>query len=911
MSLHQAAQHLASRGRGEDSLLIHMTPKEVSGLQALAQAHGKSLTFNPDTGLPEAGILSSILPMVIGAGLTVASGGALTPLMAAAITGGGYMAATGSLQKGLMAGLGAYGGGSIGAGIADMGATAIGGEAAAPQLATLQATASPEMFAEGLSATQMGYPEMLSSAQTGFGEAANAAKAAALQNNYGLDAMGRGFSQMGKSGGIGQLTSRLGGDMGALKMAGMAAAPLFADQAVPQPATTTQQSQGMVRPMQFSRRQIPGGQQTGDAYTGERRHFDDQLTQLPAYNPTERGYAGGGEVQGFADGGISAIPEGWAQAGEQYYRVNPIAGGQNILTTSQAANLWNDPNKAALTTPQAPMAPPTSVYGMDENGSIGSVAAPQFQYSQQQGAQGADMLNQQLMASGTNVNTPPAFNPVPQVHLPANPDTMGGTQPTAGLPALAPAYGAVTPPAAPGYGESGQATPTGGTNGFMSQDAAAYYARYPDVKAAWDAQGQYTQGLNPTQFAQLHFETWGGPKEHRIWGVQTATPAPAPAPGPATPPPAGTAAPPPPAATPTPAPGPGSGPTAPVVPGPGSSPNAPGPGTPPPAGNPAPPPGPPIGGPQRDMSVSLAMPWGSAARDYFMQNPDVADGFRTNNFGMSADDFARQHFEKFGRNEGRYFRGQSQPRVTRANPFNTTKGASRNALEYLAGEAPLQPQNTPAPKAPDLSQMGKLLERTKEEVKPDEYALSYMNRYPDVYLAFQKDPMGMDVNTFMREHYQKFGRDEQRIWEIPRNTSNVGVGDGGGGDGTSGPGGGATGAGPAADSGQGDSPDGVGDYARGGIARLAQGGVGRLLRGPGDGVSDSIPATINGGQPAALADGEFVVPARIVSELGNGSTEAGARQLYAMLDRIQNRRAKTTGKGKIAVDSKARAVMPA
>ena len=594
-----------------------------------------------------------------------------------------------------------------------------------------------------------------------------------------------------------------------------------------------------------------------------------------------------------------------------YYRVNPIAGGQNILTTSQAANLWNDPNKAALTTPQAPMAPPTSVYGMDENGSIGSVAAPQFQYGQQQGAQGAGMLNQQLMASGTNVNTPPAFNPVPQVHLPANPDTMGGTQPTAGLPALAPAYGAVTPPAAPGYGESGQATPTGGTNGFMSQDAAAYYARYPDVKAAWDAQGQYTQGLNPTQFAQLHFETWGGPKEHRIWGVQTATPAPAPAPGPATPPPAGTAAPPPPAATPTPAPGPGSGPTAPVVPGPGSSPNAPGPGTPPPAGNPAPPPGPPIGGPQRDMSVSLAMPWGSAARDYFMQNPDVADGFRTNNFGMSADDFARQHFEKFGRNEGRYFRGQSQPRVTRANPFNTTKGASRNALEYLAGEAPLQPQNTPAPKAPDLSQMGKLLERTKEEVKPDEYALSYMNRYPDVYLAFQKDPMGMDVNTFMREHYQKFGRDEQRIWEIPRNTSNVGVGDGGGGDGTSGPGGGATGAGPAADSGQGDSADGVGDYARGGIARLAQGGVGRLLRGPGDGVSDSIPATINGGQPAALADGEFVFPARAVSELGNGSTEAGARQLYAMLDRIQNRRAKTTGKGKIAVDSKARAVMPA
>jgi hypothetical protein len=86
---------------------------------------------------------------------------------------------------------------------------------------------------------------------------------------------------------------------------------------------------------------------------------------------------------------------------------------------------------------------------------------------------------------------------------------------------------------------------------------------------------------------------------------------------------------------------------------------------------------------------------------------------------------------------------------------------------------------------------------------------------------------------------------------------------------------------------------------------------GRLLRGPGDGVSDSIPATIGHKQPARLADGEFVVPARIVSELGNGSTDAGARQLYAMLDRVQNRRKKTVGKGKVAVNSKADKDLPA
>jgi hypothetical protein len=108
------------------------------------------------------------------------------------------------------------------------------------------------------------------------------------------------------------------------------------------------------------------------------------------------------------------------------------------------------------------------------------------------------------------------------------------------------------------------------------------------------------------------------------------------------------------------------------------------------------------------------------------------------------------------------------------------------------------------------------------------------------------------------------------------------------------------------------------ELAHGGIAALASGGTlgsysdgGQALRGPGDGVSDSIPATINGKQPAKLADGEFVIPARIVSELGNGSTEAGTRQLYAMLERIQKQRGKTVGKGKVAVDSKATQHLPA
>jgi hypothetical protein len=103
----------------------------------------------------------------------------------------------------------------------------------------------------------------------------------------------------------------------------------------------------------------------------------------------------------------------------------------------------------------------------------------------------------------------------------------------------------------------------------------------------------------------------------------------------------------------------------------------------------------------------------------------------------------------------------------------------------------------------------------------------------------------------------------------------------------------------------------MGGYAGGGYHLGDYSDGGRLLKGPGDGVSDSIPASIGNRQPARLADGEFVIPARIVSELGNGSTDAGARQLYAMMDRIQKRRRNTIGKGRVAVDSKARALLPA
>jgi hypothetical protein len=124
-----AAAHKAqSAGRGQDTMLVHMTPGEVKGLQALAMAHGGSLTINPETGLPEAGFLRKILPTLLGAGLSFIPG--VGPLMAAGIVGGGYGIAKGSLAEGLKAGLGAYGGAGLASGLTAAGATTAQGVAA-------------------------------------------------------------------------------------------------------------------------------------------------------------------------------------------------------------------------------------------------------------------------------------------------------------------------------------------------------------------------------------------------------------------------------------------------------------------------------------------------------------------------------------------------------------------------------------------------------------------------------------------------------------------------------------------------------------------------------------------------------------------------------------------------------------
>jgi hypothetical protein len=143
------AAQLQGMGRGEDSMLVHMTPHEVNSLRGLAHRFGGELTTNPHTGLPEAGWLGKLLPTILG--IAGAAVGIPTWAIAAAGAAGGT-AATGSLSKGLMIGLQAYGGAGLGSAMGLSGSVANIGGAAAPA-AALPSAAAPAAAATDTAAT--------------------------------------------------------------------------------------------------------------------------------------------------------------------------------------------------------------------------------------------------------------------------------------------------------------------------------------------------------------------------------------------------------------------------------------------------------------------------------------------------------------------------------------------------------------------------------------------------------------------------------------------------------------------------------------------------------------------------------------------------------------------------------------
>ena len=347
--MNQTAQGLASFGRGPDSMLVHMAPAEVKSLQQLAMAHGGSLTINPDTGLPEAGFLSSLLPMLIGAGVSMIPG--VGPLMAAGLVGGGYGLATGSLKEGLKAGLGAYGGAGLGSALAGAGVQA----SVAPQLAQTQAGVAelagavpasgltpamvPDYAASILSKTQP-YVDASNAATTAFQNAGPLAK---------LQTMGGGISSLGSEAGRNAFMTQIGGTKG-LGMAGLAAAaPMLLETTTKQPEIKQDTSMGQRYKFNAGSQtptptpDVPGYDNQGRNFSKEQRYFN------PSYMPIDDaaaksmyGHASGGPVEDMSNANAIGMNTGYPQAAIDtgaYATPYQQPISRNVVTGTQGAGM--------------------------------------------------------------------------------------------------------------------------------------------------------------------------------------------------------------------------------------------------------------------------------------------------------------------------------------------------------------------------------------------------------------------------------------------------------------------------------------------------------------------------------------------------------------------------------------------
>jgi hypothetical protein len=306
-------------------MLVHMTPGEVGGLQQLAQQYGGSLTTNPQTGLPEAGFLESILPMLGGGLLSLIPG--VGPLMAAAMVGGGTGLLTGDLKQGLMAGLGAFGGAGLAGALTGAAGAAGAGTMAAttPELTTAALTAAPTPA--NAAALLPGANNAVSLAAPSAASAANTVQAASLANpvTAGITAAPPPFTTVPFNPGaptpdFGMLRGMLGQDVGG-KVAnfGQNFGDELAIQGVPRAATTGAGAMGVGMPLlnAMGPQPLEVPKEEGFNYEGPYRPTDRQVrfrgpgadlndtsefsyfadtNPYPGFGPAPRGYAQGGPV---------------------------------------------------------------------------------------------------------------------------------------------------------------------------------------------------------------------------------------------------------------------------------------------------------------------------------------------------------------------------------------------------------------------------------------------------------------------------------------------------------------------------------------------------------------------------------------------------------------------------------------
>ena len=941
MSLAVLADHMASKGRGPDSMLIHMSPREVQGLQALAEHHGGTLTINPETGLPEANFLEKLLPTIIGAGLSYVTG--MDPKTAAMIVGGVETARTGDIGKGISAGFQAYGGANLGTSFTGAGEGLIAEQA-------LASSVGREAVARNIMENQM------------TEEAARSAVMKDAVANAGtFEKLGAGFEAATGKGGMQAL--KAASPMGAPGLgysAAMAAGPaILAEMGAKKNMPQTVTQPGMIRPYSYdpTSQQYFGGtpyRAAGGGLMGMDNggYNPGQLDFTQKSEPVVRmasggiaGYAAGGAPTILSDADLFAKTGSWEAAAAardaQNNALNQYNWTQQAAQANQAANIAADAARLSAaagsnTNAQANQTQ-TQTAATQNAAATPAAVVPDASdwWAKQPGGVDAlyNTINQQL-AANPNMTDAQIDAAMKQYGI-SNEDVAAALRKGGGSQAQE--YSML----AGNMGLSGLNT---NINAWISKANAdprfrnltAEQKRQEAINAMGTVNMNEADVLRATgkTIAELFPKELTCPpgyhksadglsceKDKVVAGNFTEVPV-------------------------TLFPGAGGGGNT-VVNANGTittGPNIP---------------GIPVGGFTGMTGVRKAYTDGGGELGYtsptFASLKAVEDKYPLTGGSKQSYDYLTGKtpydpvpYTKTGEIAKPY--GESvmglpaniskkmylfdpATKTYKVNPDYaiptrdskgkvTTSLTNKDVADYV-GKAPsydalytwmtannLSPEQVALASGKPFTEINKQFLKAQgvtntegkiDQTKVDEKTLAdekeyfdeaaYLAAYPDVAneLKTGKSASGKPVQfTSAYEHYTKYGK--------PAGTH-------------------------AAKFKPGYTPPVA--KANGGLMAMARGGMaqqydlggysdgGRLLRGPGDGVSDSIPATIGNKRPARLADGEFVVPARIVSELGNGSTEAGARKLYAMMDRVQAARRGSIGKGKVAKNSRADKYLPA
>jgi len=892
-------------------MLVHMTPGEVKGLQALAFAHGGQLSVNPDTGLYEANFLKKLLPTIIGAVLTPLTGGLINPLTAGFLVGGVEAARTGDLGKGLMAGLGAYGGAGLSTALAGTGAAVASGAGA--EIAKQGAAAAAETAGTEAAKEAAKQAAMKEAAQKAVQDklATGAGKGLFGKLPQGVASfknIGAGAGEIFKTGGAG-----LGG-IGGMGAAGSA----FGTLGMPAKAGLTMTAANALSPDM----EMPegGGYQIDDSYYESMGYSPEQGRFLggqwrkgyPGFPPP--GMAGGGVIpapngnyplarpsesvggyemdidtytgeERFAAGGAAvgrrsyeempidpelARPNSAKAGWMQYMQQNP-AEQQRFIDAGYPAEFFQQ-NPETFTGNRPFIAGKDEAVRASEQARLAQqgIAAPSTMPQYQSAPQSADSFASYLQNLNQFVASPIA---APQQSGGGQP---GGGQPGGGQPGGQSGGGV----GQPGGGRPGG--PRGGTprGGGDFGDIEDLYSGSGSMK--WDAnQGRFVSAGPQNPFAggmptgnpfagfgnidfsaiQDYFRNAGAGN-----GVGRGAGA-----------------------------GAGSG----GMPGGQNQ----------------------FGGDQftgpidnqfgGDMGGDGGMMYAGGSKDF----DETTGMYRgdTNQGGAGTPDFSGMDFSNLDLSglqnlklsgmgdAGSYMPdmsafggggGSSAPNPFADNysppadtgmgevayrggspSFDMTGGGREYTPppEFSSGPiAPMEsytPQPQPAPQQPAFD-YGSMM---AQQPAPS-FDMGNFGGGMDFGAMDQQPAPSFDMGGFGGG--MDFGAMQQPAQQPAPSFDMGSFGGGGGGMDFSG-----------MDFGS------MGGFAAGGPIQYAAGG--KFLRGPGDGMSDDIKANINGEQEARLADGEFVIPADVVSHIGNGSSEAGADRLYKMMANIRKAR---TGK---------------